>query len=237
MSSQPVLLERAESISARTEAVLRDMLLRGEFKPGQRVNEVKTANALGISRGPLREALQRLASEGLVRLVSHRGAFVPDFSVEQVHELWELREALETMGGRLAAQRRSDDDVQELHSMLHQTEATLTANSTEPYPRELDFHQRVLILSGNQMLIDRAREVFSLLHLARARSASSPARARAAFREHLAVTRAIEDRNVDAAGNEMRAHLLASLAHVQALVEAGANPSTTKLDDREEGGS
>lgn len=235
MASHPTPLERADSITARTEAVLRDMLLRGNFEPSQRINEVEMANALGISRGPLREALQRLASEGLVRLVSHRGAFVPDFSVEQVHELWELREALETMGARLAAQRRSKADVEELHSMLHQTEAMLTANSTEPYPHDLDFHQRVLILSGNQMLVDRAREVSSLLHLARAKSASRPTRARNAFQEHLAIARAIEDGDMDAAGNAMRAHLSASLAHVQALFEGGSTPMATKAGAREDG--
>src|SRR4051794_27841584 len=102
-------LAREDTFVNRTEEVLRERILDGTIRPGERLNEVTLAAALGISRGPLREAIQRLTSEGLLTVISHRGAFVRTFSRAEVVELYELRAALELHAVRLACDRASDE--------------------------------------------------------------------------------------------------------------------------------
>src|SRR6266849_3470977 len=88
----PLPLERPEqTFSGRAVNVLREMVLSGRLRAGERLNEVELANALRISRGPLREAIQRLRSEGLLTAVSGRGAFVRSFSDDELRELYEVR--------------------------------------------------------------------------------------------------------------------------------------------------
>jgi len=72
-------LSREGTFVQRTEAIVREKILDGSILPGMKLNEVALASALGISRGPLREAIQHLAGEGLVTIVSHRGSFVRTF--------------------------------------------------------------------------------------------------------------------------------------------------------------
>ena len=84
-------LTRDGTFSRRTEVVIRDMILDGTIPPGERLNEVALASALGISRGPLREAIQRLAGEGLLTVISHRGAFVRTFEAREIDELYDMR--------------------------------------------------------------------------------------------------------------------------------------------------
>jgi DNA-binding GntR family transcriptional regulator len=90
------------------QRALRQRILHGEVRPGERLNEVEIAGELGVSRGPIREALQRLASDGLVELQARRGAFMRRLGPAEVRDLFEVRLALETTVARLAAQRATD---------------------------------------------------------------------------------------------------------------------------------
>jgi len=227
---RPVLLDRGDPMSTRAHESLRGLILNGAFSSGERLNEVELAASLGISRAPLREALQRLGTEGLVRLVSHRGAFIPDFSEEEIEHLYELREALETMGARLAVRRSTDREIQRLRELLDDTAALLHEGNDAPYPEQLDFHQRVVAMSHNTALIDRSREVDSQLHLVRAQGAYKPARAKTALQEHQRIVTAIAARDEDAAGATMRDHLCASHAHAQQLImEARSKKHSSRL--------
>ncbi len=109
-----IRLERRQTISNQSEAVLRELILSGELPPGSRLNEVELAASLGISRGPLREAIQRLVAEGLLTLIAHRGAHVRTFHPEELRDLYELREALETHGCKLAATRATEAQLNQL---------------------------------------------------------------------------------------------------------------------------
>ncbi|MGH3648121.1 MAG: GntR family transcriptional regulator, partial [Micromonosporaceae bacterium] len=90
----PALPKRL-SLASQTVDALRELVLTGELPPGSRVNEVAVAQQLGISRGPLREAIRHLASEGLLELSPNRGAVVPAAGADDVRAMFELRTALE----------------------------------------------------------------------------------------------------------------------------------------------
>ncbi|WP_255951126.1 GntR family transcriptional regulator [Streptomyces odontomachi] len=200
-------LSRDNTFSRATESILRDMILDGSIKPGERLNEVLLASSLGISRGPLREAIQRLTSEGLLTVISHRGAFVRDFSREEIAELYELRAALELHAVRLACRRATDAELDELAVMLSDTESVMRESEGHAYPRELDFHLRLVLLAGNQALMRAALEVHRQLFVARSMSAKRPARARVAVTEHGELLAVLRQRDTEGALALMSRHL------------------------------
>lgn len=200
-------LTRNATFSARTETVLRQMILEGQLAPGVRINEVALASSLGISRGPLREAVQRLASEGLLQVVSHRGAYVRTFDRDQIVELYEVRAALELHAVRLVCQRASDEDLDELGELLDETESRMHAVKGHAYPQELDFHRRLVQLADNQVLLAAAVENQHQISLARSMSAKRPLRARAAVVEHHELVDAMRARDAHAATDLMDVHV------------------------------
>jgi DNA-binding GntR family transcriptional regulator len=190
---------------------LREQLLSGHFERGERLNEVAIARSFGISRGPVREALQKLASEGLVELVPRRGAFVPAFDTGELVELCEVREAIEVAAVRLAATRASSAAVRDLEALLKRTETEMNKGREAPYPTALDFHGSIIQLSGNSRLTSMGSEIHRQLQFSRARASFEPTRAAAAYKEHVEILDAIAKRDADAAEQAMRLHLLHSL--------------------------
>lgn len=107
--SQPAELYSTKSDFAYT--MLREKILSGEFAPGQLLNQATLARTIGISTTPLREALRRLKSEGLVELGAHRDAKVTDLSAEEARDLLEVRRSLDPLAAALAAERRTKADI------------------------------------------------------------------------------------------------------------------------------
>ncbi len=207
---------RVASWNFRDQAfgILRQQLLDGTYEPGSRLNEVEIADAMGISRGPLREALQRLVAEGLVVVVAHRGAFVRSFSPLELQQMYEFREIVESGAARLAARRATDEAVGGLRAMLRETAQLLDTTAGSVYPASPDFHRRTLELSGNPALLRAGTELQTQAKMARRSSGRLPGRARAAFDEHLVIVDAIGRRDPDAAQNAMTRHLANSFTSV-----------------------
>ena len=198
---------RARSYTEQAREVIRHLIFSGNYKPGEHLKEAKISQTLGISRSPVREAIYGLASEGLVRLVPQKGAFVSTFDVAEVRALFGVSEALESLAARLAAEKADRGQLGELLECLKATEDALDAAPSALYPRDLDFHQRVCRLAGNEKLLDHVSQIHTQLHLARSRSSSRPGRARQAYEEHLAIYKALKERDPNKADEAMRHHL------------------------------
>lgn len=196
---------------------LRDLILSGTLEQGERINEVVLAEQLGISRTPIREALQALAGENLVQFIAGRGAFVAVLDAEAVTELVEVRTALECYGARLAAERISDDQLAALGGMLKKTEGAVERDG-RGYPGDLDFHMAVLDATGNSRLVQAAMAVNTQLRLARVWSGLTPGRATAAFAEHEAVYAALARHDAAATERAMRRHLERAAKNVESLL-------------------
>jgi len=206
----PAPLDRPlETFSTRAVEVLREMVVAGRLRSGERLNEVALAGALGISRGPLREAIARLTSEGLLTSVTNRGSYVRVFTDEQLRELYEVRIALETHALRLAAADAGQPAIRGLRKLLDRTGRSMAAGRV--YPRDLDFHLGLVTVTGNRALIDAALEVHRQIDLARSRSARVTARARQALAEHEEVYDHLLHGRADAAAAALTAHLHSSL--------------------------
>lgn len=218
-SAQPLI--RESSLRQRTLDELRRSVLSGRFQPGERLNEIEIAAALGVSRGPVREALQCLGSEGLISLVAHRGAFVSTFTAVRLGQLYQVRIALECMAARIAAVRGSAADIDGLRLTLEETAGALNAFGDVPYPSDLDFHRRIISISGNPELLSHTEKVHLQLTLARSRSGYQPERrARRAYQEHVRVLEALADGDPNAAERAMGEHLESSLHSATCLFQA-----------------
>lgn len=213
--SRPIV--RAKRLNDLAYEFLRELVISGTLAPGERVNEMEIAASLGISRGPVREAVQRLASEGLLDFVPHRGAFVPTLSALRISHLYEVRAAVECAAARWAALRRTPDNLAAMEGTLEQADAILNSGAEVPYPIDLDLHREIVGAAANPILLAHAENVHLQLTFARSSSGYQPSRARDAHAEHRLIIHAIANRDGEGAEWGMRNHLEQSLSSVLAL--------------------
>jgi DNA-binding GntR family transcriptional regulator len=141
-------------------AAVRQAILRGELRPGERILELQLARQFKVSQGPVREALAALAREGLVVKVAHRGTFVSRLHARDLHELFTLRASLDGFSARLAAERATDEDVEHLRELLERMRtAELAGNLPSLTEAHLELHERIYELSGHALL----GEIFALI--------------------------------------------------------------------------
>lgn len=149
--------ETSESTAARRAyfAVIRG-IADGEYRPGSRLREESLAHTLEMSRTPVREALRRLAAEGLVEISRNRGARITSWTATEVEELFELRVILEGYAARLAATNADDDDIEELRSIQARFETAVAGDSDrEGDTAEINnqFHNVLTRATKNRQLI------------------------------------------------------------------------------------
>lgn len=139
---------------------LREEILANRLAPGEELGEVALARSLGISRGPLREALGQLAAEGLVTIVPRRGAVVRRLTHQEFIDAYQVREALESLAIKLAVPRLDDGEKAELHRMAADMERAADAGDTDRF-FEINrrFHARLVAASGNQKLVEVHRQL------------------------------------------------------------------------------
>ncbi|OZI66908.1 GntR family transcriptional regulator [Bordetella genomosp. 11] len=205
----------------RGETVFRQLLQEiytGRFPQGAVVNELELAKRLNVSRGPVREAVQRLQGIGVITRTPFMKARVIKLSVNTMIELFEVRAALEGMACKLATERMSDEDLDELEHALH-GDFLKDQDAPSSLPR-FDFHARVAQGSGNSRLIDALRQDnYSLLRLYRTNAAAIQQRKTAAFEEHAQIVMAMRTRNGALAESLMRSHIQRASQHMQQQLE------------------
>ncbi len=130
---------------------IRDLVLSGELAPGARLGQVELAERFGISRTPVREALRRLAGEGLVDQISNRGFRVADLGLDAVLRRLEVRALLEPGIARLAAARRNERDVAEMRAAIEREERA--GSGIEAHDASRDFHLALARATGNEELV------------------------------------------------------------------------------------
>ncbi|HWU02047.1 MAG TPA: GntR family transcriptional regulator [Novosphingobium sp.] len=211
------------SLVDQTFERIADAIVMGELKPGERIREAYLARTLGVSRGVLREAMQRLEGRKLVLRTSNIGVHVVQLSRQDLFELSSMREALEGMAARLCALHMSEEDIAGLRQHLAEHEDHSDLKQGDGYFQAVadDLHYRIARGSGNERLQTAlCDELFYQLRLYRYRSSAMPGRAQEALREHHAIVDAIARRDGDAAETAMRTHLTNSRAHQTFDIEA-----------------
>jgi DNA-binding GntR family transcriptional regulator len=233
--SSPV---RAQSLVEAVTQRLEGAIMSGEFAPGSRLSEHALANALGVSRGPLREAIRRLEGRKLLMRTPNVGVHVAELSTNKLIELLFVREALEGLACNLATQKMSDDDIDALDELLKKHGAQESVQSGAGYYQamDFDFHFLVARASGNDQLVQMLTgDLYDLLRVYRYRSSTLAGRAKKAHAEHQAVVAALRARDPQRAEAAMREHirnarlLVESRWHIQERERAASEtPDTIK---------
>src|SRR5436189_2669179 len=199
---------------------LRAAILSGRLEPGAELAEVPLSEELGVSRGPIREAIGRLASEGLVTVRPRRGAVVSPLSREEFLELYQVREALEMMAVRLAVPRLRKEDFEELQrlneTMARHAERNEVARFFEA---NLVFHDRLLEASGNTKLQELSRQLVWQLGRYRLRSLTLRGNLQRSVTEHAAILRAAKRGDAERAAHLMGEHIRVPQRSLKALRE------------------
>jgi DNA-binding GntR family transcriptional regulator len=213
-------LEDTSTFADRAYAALRDVILSLDIyaTPEEvRLDERRLASDLGISRTPVREAMAQLEREGFVRSVPRRGIYVVRKTKAEVIELITAWAALESMAARLITQNASDEEIAQLRSMFSTFEdGHQRANLDEYSEVNIEFHQTIIRMSGNRILIDLAENLFAHMRMIRRKTIGERDRADRSIADHMNIIRAIEARETVNAENLVRDHALGLADHVAA---------------------
>lgn len=225
--SQPLTAKvQAQSLVDVVAERIEAAIISGTLAPGAKLSEQALAASLGVSRGPLREAIRRLEGRKLLQRTPNIGVRVAQLSLKDLAEILQVREALECLACSLAARNMPDSEIIALKKLLDTHEKQRSVQENEGYYHEtenLDFHFRIVNGSGNARLAHMlAGDLHYMLRVYRYKSGAQPGRAAEVLREHRAIVAAIEARDPQAAELAMREHLSHARRHVEALVLAEA---------------
>lgn len=198
--------EKNNGLSSVAYAQLRAAILRGEFEAGEALFEVRLAERLGMSRTPVREALQVLARDGFIESTPSRGYSVPRWSIDDVRELFELRETLEGAATRYATLRVTAAGIAELEQICEKYEQAAEFEAWTLIGTE--FHNRIFAFGGNRRIRTLLDSLNAQIMLTRRSVLAGVAgRHEDSVREHRAILDAIRRRDADAAERLAREHV------------------------------
>lgn len=142
-----------------TEAI-RHGILQGDLLPGSQVNQAQIAEQLGVSRGPVREALGQLEEEGLIKNVPYKGTFVTEITDDYITELYSIRQVIETFAARLAAEHATQEDLAELRAVLNEMYATAEqADMSRMGTLDIQFHYLICRSAHHSLLLQMWKSI------------------------------------------------------------------------------
>jgi len=212
---------RSTSLTLRVQGEIEGMIMNGELNAGDRVIENLVAERFGVSRGPVREACRALTQEGLLTAIPNRGMFVREIALKEALEVYDIRAALDDLVGREVAERISESEFAALANLVDKMDsAAKRADIDSYYPLNLEFHDTLLNLTGNQTLRLLYRSLVKHLHLFRRKGLLGEGSMRISNEEHRLVVAAVERQDPVGAGLTMRTHVLSAKQRLIAAVAA-----------------
>jgi DNA-binding GntR family transcriptional regulator len=202
LTPKPLYVEVAE--------LIRQQIYQRELEPGSWVDELKMAEAFGISRTPLREALKVLAAEGLITMKVRRGAYVTEMSEKDVRDVYHLLALLESDAAAAVAARATDADLQSLHA-LHQSLVSATADAQQFFHINEQFHTQLLALCDNRFLLQSVADLRKVMKLNRHQSLFRKGRIQDSLHEHTQLMQRLLARDAQGARLAMQQHFAQGL--------------------------
>ena len=221
MPTQPALtpFDNTPSFKHQAYAALKNAIVAMDVyrtRDEIRLDERKLAQDFGISRTPVREAMAQLESEGFVRSVPRRGIYVVRKTKREVLEMITVWAALEGMAARLMTEVATQEEISGLRRMFATFEnGKVRAHLDEYSDVNIEFHQTVIRLSRNEVLIGLAENLFTHMRMIRRKTIGEKDRADRSIRDHLSIIEALEARETERAEVLVRDHALGLAAHVK----------------------
>jgi DNA-binding GntR family transcriptional regulator len=191
---------------------MRLAILEGRYVPGERIYEAEVAQALGVSRNPVREAVRRLQQDGLLDVRAHYGIYVTRIPVEEIDDIYRIRASLEATAAGFAAVRMSDQDIAQLEAIVAEQQKAVSA--AEALPRapvsvvQADhFHHAIHVGADSPRLLAMLEQLYAQVTHFRNLTLRLPGRAAVSAAGHARILGAIQARDADAAERLMRTHI------------------------------
>lgn len=187
---------------------LRDAIVTGELKPGERLMEVALAEKMGVSRTPVREAVRRLEMEGLVTMVPRKGTHVAELTVKDIMDVLEVRAALDRLATELAAMRARPENIRQLENLHKQYIACLEKENIQgAIKKDVEFHEVIYNAAGNSKLTSVAGNLREQIYRFRVLYMKDFSNAEEVLKEHQAILQALREKNAELAGKLAEEHI------------------------------
>lgn len=187
---------------------LRQAILRGELKPGERLMEIVLSNRLGVSRTPVREAIRMLEKEGLVLMMPRKGAQVAQITEKDLREVLEVRVGLEELAVRFACERITEEELRELNQATKEFREALRGNDLQLMAEaDVRFHDVIYQATHNQRLIQIINNIREQMYRYRIEYLKDQEGSDALVKEHEAISEAIRRKDVTEAIELIREHI------------------------------
>ena len=211
MNKKSLSLQTDDFLPLRDEVfnTLRERILKGSLKPGERLMEIHLADQLGVSRTPIREAIRMLELEGLVKMVPRKGAQVAKISREDLQDVLEVRKALDTLAVKLALERITEDEIIKLKEAEEYFEKTLSSlDTTEIAEADVSFHDVIQMASKNKRLKSMISNLAERIYRYRFEYIKQQSDGgRTLVEEHREIIRCIEQKDLEGAVKAIELHI------------------------------
>jgi DNA-binding GntR family transcriptional regulator len=216
-------IDSRETFKDKAYTALRNVIVSSDIYRSRtdiRLDERQLAQDFGISRTPVREAMAQLEREGFVRSVPRRGVYVVRKTKDEVVQMITAWAALESMAARLITESASDGDIAGLRRMFATFEDDKLHAKLDEYSEvNIAFHQKIIELSGNQVLIQLAANLFTHMRMIRGSTIGEDDRVERSIRDHMNIIQALEARDTERAEDLVRQHALGLAEHVAKHVD------------------
>ena len=198
---------------------LRQAILRGELKPGERLMEIQLANKLGVSRTPIREAIRKLELEGLVLMIPRKGAEVAEITEKSLKDVLEIRRALEDLAVRLACEKITKEELKELKKAGDEFKKVLKSQDiTEVAEADVRFHDVIYMATDNPKLIQLLNNFREQMYRFRVEYLKKAEVRPQLLAEHDEIIKYITEGNKEAAANVVCKHIENQALTVQDVI-------------------
>lgn len=196
----PVTLDNYKPLREIVFETLREAIISGVLIPGERLMEIQLAEEMGVSRTPVREAIRKLELEGFVVMIPRKGAYVSGISMKDIADVFELRAALEGLAAGLAAERVTEEELEQLERILVKLGECVQNNDLEQLVElDTEFHDTLFKASRNERLVQIVSNLREQIQRFRTTTLAAPGRMKFAIQEHKKIVEAVSERNVELA--------------------------------------
>ena len=198
-------IERHQTLREKILEMIRDAILKGTMKPGERVSEPELAERFGISRTPIREAFRQLESEGYLEVIPRKGAVVASLSERDIEEFYAIKIILEGFAAKMAAENLTEKDIERLESINERLQKIADEGDVKNFFRvHNEFHDLFIKAAGNEKLYEMINQLVMKFKRLRLASLSQPGRMEISVEEHRNMIEAFKNHDGERADSLVR---------------------------------
>jgi DNA-binding GntR family transcriptional regulator len=223
-------IERHQTLREKILETIRDAILKGSLRPGERVSEPELAERFGISRTPIREAFRQLESEGYLEVIPRKGAVVASLSERDVIEFYAIKSILEGHAARIAAERMTERDLERLETINAKLQEIAAGGDIKGFFRvHNEFHELFIKASGNDKLIELINQLVLKFNRLRLASLAQPGRMDISVQEHRKIIEAFRRHDGEQADSLVRR---TATIGAEVLIQSLAQEQGRKIETR-----